>query len=57
MGMQGLTPLANFDVARHQSMDNFGTGNDPYINNFLFLHSARLNAGEYSTLVNDQLLK
>lgn len=57
MGMQKLTSLENFDVARHQSMENFGTAKDPYINNFLFLHRARLTDGEYGAQVNDQLLK
>jgi len=57
IGMRGLTPLEEFDVARHQSMENFGTAKAPYINNFLFIHRARLNDGEYSALVNGQLLK
>jgi FkbM family methyltransferase len=51
VGGDGLTPLDNFDVARHQSMENFGTSSEPYINNFLFLHRSRLADGEYGALV------
>ena len=52
-----LTPLAEFDVARHQSMKVFDQGSGGYINNFLFLHGSRLAAGEYASLVNGRLLK
>ena len=45
-----LTPLENFEVARHQSMENFGESKEPYINNFLFLHCDRLADGEYAEL-------
>lgn len=55
--MHGLTHLENFNLDRHQSMENFGSAKGPYINNFLFLHQARLNDGEYGTLVNVQSLK
>ena len=57
MGILGLIPLEEFDAARHQSMENFGTGKNSYINNFLFLHCAKQNDGEYSALVKGQLLK
>lgn len=55
LGGLGLTPLVKFDLAGHQSMENFDTAKEPYINNFLFLHGARLVRGEYGTLVNDLL--
>ena len=51
-----LIDLENFDVVRHQSMENFGDSKARYINNFLFLHQDRLADGEYSALVNSQLL-
>jgi hypothetical protein len=57
MGVLGLTSLEEFDVARHQSMENFGTEKAPYINNFLFLHRDRLKDGEYSALLNGQFCK
>ena len=47
-----LTALENFDAVRHQSMENFGISKEPYINNFLFLHRAKLADGKYSTLIN-----
>lgn len=43
-----LRPLADFDPARHQSASGFAGG--LYINNFLFLHEVRLQAGEYRSL-------
>jgi FkbM family methyltransferase len=46
-----LAPLENFDVSRHQSMENFGESEEPYINNFLFLHQDRLADGEYDELM------
>jgi FkbM family methyltransferase len=57
MGILGLTPLEEFNAARQQSMENFGTAKGPYINNFLFLHRVRVNKGEYSALLNGKLLK
>ncbi len=52
-----LHALATFDLARHQSMTQFGTEGSEYINNFLFLHASRLEAGEYAALVDGRLLK
>jgi hypothetical protein len=52
-----LQELSTFDVERHQSMTQFGKEGGEYINNFLFLHSARLVAGEYSELIESRLLK
>lgn len=52
-----LTPLAKFDVARYQSMKHFDEGRGGYINNFLFLHHNRLEHGEYSNLINGNMLK
>lgn len=51
LGVQGLTPLAEFDAPRHQSMENFGTGKIPYVNNFLFLHRSRVVNEEYRALL------
>lgn len=48
---KGLMPLDTFDPARDQSMDNFLASNKAYINNFIFLHSDRLAAGQYRGLV------
>lgn len=52
-----LMALENFDVARHQRVDQFGAPHSVYINNFLFLHKTRLAAGEYTALLNHQFLK
>ena len=52
-----LTPLAMFDVARHQSMKQFDEGRGGYINNFLFLHRSRMASGEYAGLIGGWLLK
>ncbi|MDO9010557.1 MAG: FkbM family methyltransferase [Gallionella sp.] len=52
-----LTALENFEVARHQSMENFGGSKVEYINNFLFLHRDRLADEEYSGLLKGPLLK
>jgi len=52
IGMNGMTTLDNFDVARDQAMEHLGIANGRYINNFLFLHRDRLAAGEYRALVN-----
>ena len=46
-----LLMLDNFDIARDQSMDSFNLSKECYVNNFLFLHSARLASGEYNNLV------
>lgn len=56
IGPQGLTPLKGFDLALHQSVENFGSANALYINNFLFLHGKRLERGEYQTLINSRVL-
>ncbi len=53
----GLTALENFDVVRHQSMENFGLAKGRYINNFLFLHRDKLAEGEYGALTKGALLK
>lgn len=45
-----LVALEDFDVARHQSMANFGVAKAEYINNFLFLNQGRLADGEYGAL-------
>lgn len=43
-----LIPLEQFDLSVHQS--HFGTLAEAYINNFVFLHKDRLDAGEYSSV-------
>lgn len=50
LGQGGLTSLEEFDVARDQTIDNFGKQKGRYINNFLFFHQDRLNAGEYKAV-------
>ena len=57
MASNRLQALANFDVTRHQSMTQFRTEGGEYFNNFLFLHRARLAAGDYGALVDGRLLK
>lgn len=57
MKVDRLIDLENFDVVRHQSMENFSDSKARYVNNFLFLHRDRLADGEYGALVNSQLLK
>ena len=52
-----LTGLENFEVARHQSIENFSDSKGCYINNFLFLHRDRLAVGEYGALSNSRILK
>jgi len=52
-----LQALNKFDLAQDQSMQSFNGSSESYINNFLFLHHARLAAGEYGALVSSQLLK
>jgi FkbM family methyltransferase len=47
-----LAQLSKFELAKHQSMDNFGATKGAYLNNFLFLHRDRLGAGEYRSLVD-----
>ncbi len=50
MGMDGLTVLAKFDLSQCQSLENFGSSKEKYINNFLFLDRNRLEDGEYDEL-------
>ena len=57
VGKRGLTPLEQFDVVSHQSMEHFGIGKGAYINNFLFLHRDRLADGEYCELFKRHSLK
>jgi FkbM family methyltransferase len=57
ISMNAMTALEKFDVARHQSMEHFGTGKGEYINNFLFLHRDRLANVEPAPLVNGESLK
>ena len=52
-----LTALENFEVARHQFMENFGGRKVEYVSNFLFLHRDRLADDEYSGLLKGPLLK
>ena len=54
LGSEGLTPLENFDVSIHQSMDNFDRPKRQYINNFLFLHDSRLANGRYDGLIKER---
>ena len=46
-----LTTLDDFDVGKDQSVENLGSQQSNYINNFLFLHQSRLNVGEYKPLI------
>lgn len=50
-----LRSLEKFDLSRHQSISNFGGAKGCYINNFLFLHRSRLEAGDYGALINGLL--
>ncbi len=52
-----LITLENFEIVRHQPMENFGGSKVGYINNFLFLHQDKLASGEYGALFNESLLK
>ena len=52
-----LSALENFEVARHQSMENCGGSKVEYINNFLFFYRDRLADEEYSGLLKGPLLK
>ncbi len=52
-----LQELKKFDLARDQSLQSFNGPARKYINNFLFLHQARLVTGEYSVLCGKKLLK
>jgi FkbM family methyltransferase len=45
-----LCKIETFDVAVDQNLQNFGAGHENYINNFLFLASAKLAAGRYKQL-------
>ena len=57
LGVEGLMPLADFDAPRHQSIEHFGTGKAPYINNFLFLHRSRVANEEYRALLEKSFSK
>lgn len=46
-----LLELKRFNIALHQSMDNFGY-KEKYLNNFLFLHSNKLEDGSYDLLMH-----
>ena len=48
-----LTPLASFDLARDQRMEDFAGRSGRYINNFLFLHEGRLAQGNYTSLFQE----
>ena len=54
LGLKGLMSLADFDAPCHQSIENFGTGKVPYINNFLFLHRSRVANDKYRALLEVQ---
>ncbi len=41
------TPLDEFTMTRHQSMESFGGSRGTYINNFLFLHRDKVANGVY----------
>ena len=47
-----LRPLELFSISRHQSLDNFGSKNSLYINNFIFLHQDKIKVGEYDSLMS-----
>lgn len=53
----GLVPITDFELARHQSENNFGGERWKYINNFLFLHHDRINGDEYASLLEESRLK
>ena len=57
MANGALSELGHFDVQKHQSMENFGNSNKPYINNFIFLHQDKLADGEYDGLGDRRSLK
>ncbi len=46
-----LVSLDSFDVEHDQAMEHFDIPTGLYINNFLFLHQSRLDAGEYFDIV------
>lgn len=46
-----LRPLSEFDSGYHQAITSLGGRRGFYINNFIFLHRARLTAGEYYPIV------
>ena len=50
LGAKGLLIIDNFDVVKDQNIDNFYRKPKNYINNFLFLHKAKLKLGEYKSL-------
>ncbi len=51
LGDGRLRPIDEFDLARDQSPARFTNLGGRYINNFLFLHEARLLAGDYRSLL------
>jgi FkbM family methyltransferase len=52
LGLDGtLRPLSEFDPVCHQSVMQLGGRRGNYVNNFLFLHSKRLAAGGYISLI------
>ena len=52
-----MKSLDDFNVARHQSPDNFGKPGKPYINNFVFLHESKVAEGVYSILLGSREAK
>lgn len=54
-GGSKLLPLTCFDPVIHQAFSNLGGLHGSYINNFLFLHSKRLEKGEYKSLIHSYL--
>lgn len=45
-----LRPLATFAADLHQASASHGSPPRPYVNNFLFLHAARIDGGRYRAL-------
>jgi FkbM family methyltransferase len=45
-----IKALDDFHLGRDQPVEQFGNPNARYINNFLFLHNARIQRGEYAAL-------
>lgn len=48
-----LISLDNFSLNRDQDSNNFGNSSRRYINNFLFLHEARMSEHEYDSLLRE----
>lgn len=53
VGTGGLVSLDKFDVDQYQSMQVFESEDGVYINNFLFLHTSKLEDRAYETLFTD----